>query len=142
MDFLSPRVRFVSLVVRDGDGRGGAGRIVAAFAAAGAKAERRSEWSGTKLVGGTATVLTAPSNAGTAAFLKASSDSLFGWCAPGRPEDLCFLDAAGVALLETVAHERSGTLRLSEADWEAWNRHPLLGGDWRWRDASNDLRPV
>ena len=42
---------------------------------------------------------------------------------------------------ETVAHERIGTLRLSEADWEAWNRHPRLGGDWRWRDASNNLRP-
>ena len=141
VDFLSPRARFVLLVMCDGDGRGRVGRIVDAFAAAGAKAERRSEWPGTRLVGGTATVLTAPSNAGTATFLKASSDSLFGWCAPDRPTDLCFVDARGVAMLETVAHERIGTLRLSEADWEAWNRHPRLGGDWRWRDASNNLRP-
>jgi beta-galactosidase/beta-glucuronidase len=45
------------------------------------------------------------------------------------------------SILETVAHERGGALRLFEADWEAWNRHPRLGGDWRWRDASNNLRP-
>lgn len=76
-----------------------------------------------------------------AKYLATGAPSLFAWCAPDRPEDLAFLDAAGTAVLETVAHERVGTLRLDRFDWDLWNADPHLGGDWRWRDASNNLRP-
>ena len=141
VEFLAARASSVSLVVRDGRLPGRAKKLYEGFLAAGAKAERRGEWPGTRLAEGEATVLVAPLTPVVAKFLATGAPSLFAWCAPDRPEDLAFLDAAGTAVLETVAHERLGTLRLDRFDWDLWNADPHLGGDWRWRDASNNLRP-
>ena len=78
----------------------------------------RSEWPGTRLLGGTAEVLTyrlAPEM--ERIFLAAQG--LCDWQSPALPEDPAFYRADGSLLLGTIAHEDDGFLELSAEEHAA-----------------------
>ena len=87
-----------------------------------------SEWPGTKLFAGMATLreyeLTEPSHL----VLIGAARGLYDWCQPRRPEDLVLWRAEGEPWLVSIAHERDGYLVLSPSEWgEIVERSPRLG---------------
>jgi hypothetical protein len=73
---------------------------------------RTTAWPGTELVGQFAQVDRYPVTAETVGVLKTSVDGLYEWRQPERPEDLCFLDDRGDAILTTIAHGREAWVML------------------------------
>ncbi len=81
------------------------------------------EWPGTKLLEGTATILTYDNTPAVLEALLTSSDHLYGWVHPSLPEDLSFLRLDGSPLLTTVAHERDGYLDLTTDEYRALGQY-------------------
>jgi hypothetical protein len=77
--------------------------------------ELRSSWPGTILLNSSARVVEYPATKHTIHCIQTASDSLFQWLQPERPEDLFAIgDTDYEFLLETVSHERFGTVRVPE----------------------------
>jgi hypothetical protein len=74
------------------------------------------EWPGTKIFGGTATVLRYNYVHGCAEILKQATNRLYGWTQGVLPEDLCLLRDDGDPWLVTITHEHEGYLRLSHEE--------------------------
>ena len=75
-----------------------------------------SEWPGTKLLGAGAgaTVYYYRFTSESAAVLKNITSSLYSWCQPKLPEDLCFLRIDQSPWLVSIAHEQDSYLELTE----------------------------
>jgi hypothetical protein len=73
----------------------------------------RSEWPGTKLLEGTATVYRFEVRPVILSALQDSVGGLYDWTQP-LPEDLCLLRRDGTPLLVTIAHERDAYLDLAQ----------------------------
>lgn len=52
----------------------------------------------------------------TGALLKEAASSLYDWCQPVLPEDLCFLRPNGEAAVTTIAHEHEALLTLTSEE--------------------------
>lgn len=82
------------------------------------KVETR-EWPGTVLSEGfTGVLYRFRVDDGSVEFLRHAAPSLYAWCAPARPDDLCFYRADGSTLLTSTTHEREGDLRLSQTEFD------------------------
>ena len=77
------------------------------------KQEITSNWPGTVLIGGKATVHTHTLNEKTAELLITVASSLYDWQEPNLPEDLCFLKKSSPWLV-TTSHEKDGYFDLTE----------------------------
>jgi hypothetical protein len=77
---------------------------------------RSSKWPGTELLIDGAEVVYFRLSPDSAKILQSAAQSLYDWCQPELPEDLCFLLEDREPWLITIAHERDGYLRLNE--WE------------------------
>ena len=77
-----------------------------------------SEWPGTRLLQGSATVYRYHLTDGCAETLKRATHHLYGWLHPNLPEDLCFIRDDGSPWLVSIAHERDSYLQLSAAEVE------------------------
>lgn len=80
---------------------------------------RASEWPGTQLLGGEASIWRAPVTDKLVEILVRASDSLYGWQQPQLPEDLAFLRTDGSTVLGTVAHEEDGWLELADQEYSS-----------------------
>lgn len=93
---------------------------------------RTSRWPGTRLLGSRADVIRYSIDAARTGVLSRSR-SLFGWCAPQLPEDLCFYKSDGSSAIVTVAHEHQAWF--FDDDWltllpaTAGARHEHLSHD-------------
>lgn len=72
-----------------------------------------SEWPGTTLLNGVASVYYYDFGVECAEALKEVTDSLYSWEQPNLPEDLCLLRANTEPWLVSISHERDGYVRLS-----------------------------
>ena len=77
-----------------------------------------SDWPGTRLVGVSATVRRYKLSADSARAL-ATTDALFAWQSPARPEDLAFYAPDGRCWLGSTSHERDAFVTLDEGDLAA-----------------------
>jgi hypothetical protein len=77
--------------------------------------QESSEWPGTRLLRGAATVVTFDLNRESQALLK-SVRRLYGWQQPQWPEDLCLLRGDGSTWLGSTAHEEDAFLELDEGE--------------------------
>jgi hypothetical protein len=75
-----------------------------------------TEWPGTKLLGGTATLREYDLSEASAAILARAVEGLYDWCQPERPEDLIFWRASGAPWLVSIAHERDAYLEVTPAE--------------------------
>jgi hypothetical protein len=90
------------------------------------KAEARSEWPGTQLIGHTATVYRYRVDEAFIGALRACSNGLYEWQHPHRPEDLAFLNRDGRPVLTSIAHERDGYIELLAEELALLERHPRV----------------
>jgi hypothetical protein len=74
-----------------------------------------TEWPGTRLISGTATVFSYGVSDFLCKALQESADALYDWQQPELPEDLCFTRADGTAVLTTVSHECDAFLDIDAA---------------------------
>jgi len=74
-----------------------------------------SEWPGTRLLKGTAALLTFDLNRESLLLLR-SVPGLYSWQQPDLPEDLCLLRADGTPWLVSISHENDAYLNLEEAE--------------------------
>lgn len=72
----------------------------------------KSEWPGTKLFRGTATIYQYRLNKETITLLINSASGLYSWVQPDYPEDLCLLRPDGTPWLVTISYERDGYFEL------------------------------
>jgi hypothetical protein len=76
-------------------------------------AERRcSQWPGTELTSGEATVISLRFDESCAAELGRAVQGLLDWLHPDAPEDLSLLRGDGSEVLATIAHERDAYMEL------------------------------
>jgi len=75
-----------------------------------------SEWPGTKLLGGTATLREYELSEASAAILGRVAEGLYDWCQPARPEDLVLWRASDGPWLVTIAHERDAYFEVTAAE--------------------------
>jgi hypothetical protein len=80
------------------------------------KQEVVTEWPGTKLTLGTATVFRYQLTSDLIDYLKNEANRLFEWQQPERLEDPCFLRQDGTTLLTTIAHENDAYFELTEEE--------------------------
>lgn len=73
----------------------------------------KSEWPGTKLLRGTATVYQYRLNKESIIFLINSVNSLYSWVQPDFPEDLCLLRDNGDPWLVTISYEKDSYFELT-----------------------------
>jgi len=100
--------------------------------------ETRSSWPGTRLIRHTAMIHVYMCSPGLADKMCQLSPGLFGWIAPARPEDPCFMMASGRNLLTSISHEKEAYMSLSSPEVVALQEQcpslfPLLvleGPDW------------
>jgi hypothetical protein len=78
-----------------------------------------SEWPGTQLLGGTATVYQYHLSEKAVVLLGEMAQGLFSWVQPYLPEDLCLLRANGEPWIVSISHESDGYLKLSASEKEA-----------------------
>ena len=104
------------LVTRPGLGMSAEGRdLVSALLSFQGNERSASEWPGTDLGRGSATVLSFEVHDQSLALLR-PAPGLYSWRQPHRPEDLCFLRADGSTWLASIAHESDAFLELEEAE--------------------------
>lgn len=77
---------------------------------------RLSEWPGTRLLDGLATVVEFDLTSESLGFLLAAAGGLYSWTQPELPEDLCLLRTDGTPWLATIAHERDGYFEFSDEE--------------------------
>jgi hypothetical protein len=105
------------LVVRDRAGLRPAGReLLSALRPALIAETVSSEWPGTRLLSGTATLRRFQLNTASAALLTGAAESLYDWVQPALPEDLCLLRPDGTPWIVTIAPERDAYFELSLAE--------------------------
>lgn len=75
-----------------------------------------SEWPGTKLLGGTASLFEYELCEASAAILGRAADGLYDWCQPGKPEDLVLWRASDGPWLVSIAHERDAYFEISSTE--------------------------
>jgi hypothetical protein len=77
-----------------------------------------SEWPGTSLLDGRATLREYDLLEATAAILARAAEGLYDWCQPSRPEDLVFWRRSDGPWLVTIAHERDAYFEMTRAERE------------------------
>jgi len=75
-----------------------------------------SEWPGTSIQGGVATVLCYTYNSQCVNILKMFTKALYEWLDPEFPQDLCLLRSDGSSWLVSIAHEKDGYFYLTEVE--------------------------
>jgi hypothetical protein len=88
--------------------------------------DEKSEWPGTILHRGTATVTKYKLNNETLKLLASAVNGLYSWKQPDFPEDLCFLRQDGSPWLVTITYEEDGYLELT--DKESEDLHQVIPG--------------
>jgi hypothetical protein len=78
----------------------------------------KSEWPGTKLLNGTATVFQYKLTTETASLLINFVKNIFSWIQPDFPEDLSFIRENGNPWLVTISHEKDAYFLLSHKEKE------------------------
>ena len=73
-----------------------------------------SEWPGTKLLKGTATLYRYNLNKDSASQLIDSNKSLYSWAQPDFPEDLCLIRADNTSWLASISYEKDGYFELTK----------------------------
>jgi hypothetical protein len=79
--------------------------------------EEVSEWPGTKLTSGTATVMRYRLAPECVRILKTTVESIYEWAQPDMPEDLCFLRVGGDPYFGSITHERDCFFVLSDVEY-------------------------
>lgn len=86
-----------------------------------------SEWPGTQLLGGTATLREFDLSEVTAGMLGAAANGLYEWCQPGHPEDLVLWRSNANPWLVSIAHERDAYLCVTPSELrDLLERRPKL----------------
>lgn len=75
-----------------------------------------TEWPGTRLLRGKATIVRLPATAEVVEVLREASRGLYSWSHPNLPEDLFFLGEDGSVLLGSIAHEKDAFMTLSDGE--------------------------
>lgn len=78
----------------------------------------KSEWPGTKLFSGTATVYQYKLNKESIRLLISCAKSLYSWTQPDSPEDLCLLRTDHTPWLVTIGYERDGYFEITSKEKE------------------------
>jgi hypothetical protein len=88
-----------------------------------------SEWPGTTLRSGEATLYQFAFSRAAAFVLSENVDGLYDWAQPSRLEDLTLFRHTGEPWLVSIAHERDGYMMLSSDEHQAISAsHPSLAG--------------
>ena len=116
LDHARSGCEYALLVVREEDWPpgGSSATAIEALSPFLVSSEKRSEWPGTVLIAGTATVFNYKLTDDSVGVLKREAEGLYDWSAPELPEDLCLLRADLSPWLVSIAHERDGYLQLSD----------------------------
>ena len=75
--------------------------------------KEKSEWPGTKLLRGTATVYQYVLNEESTILLIDSNNSLYSWVQPDFPEDLCLIRTDNTSWFVSTTYERDGYFELA-----------------------------
>lgn len=117
LDYCNAHAQIVLLVLREADWIEHSARaFLEQFRSILISQEQSTDWPGTRLTSGTATIFRYHITPDLIDHLKAKVEGLYEWQQPERLEDLCFLREDGTALLATIAHENDAYLELTSEE--------------------------
>jgi hypothetical protein len=118
IDYCSIHARCVLLVIRDADWiEPSINSFMEKFQVALISREQATEWPGTKLLSGTATVFRYNITPDMVKYLKTEVDGLYEWKQPKQLEDISFIRHDASTLLATIAHENDAYMELTSQEY-------------------------
>jgi len=118
LDYCNAHASVVLLVLREVDWiETSAHTFLEQFQSTLISQEQATDWPGTRLTAGTATVFRYHITSDLINHLKTDVEGLYEWQQPERLEDLCFLREDGTTLLATITHENDAYLELSSEEY-------------------------
>lgn len=117
LDYCNAHAQIVLLVLREVDWiEPPAREFLERFRSILISQEQATEWPGTRLTSGTATIFRYHITSDLIDYLKTTVEGLYEWQQPECLEDLCFLRQDGTPLLVTIAHENDAYLELTSEE--------------------------
>jgi len=117
LDYCNAHAQIVLLVLREVDWIETPARaFLEQFRSILISQEQATEWPGTRLTSGTATIFRYHITSDLIDYLKTKVEGLYEWQQPERLEDLCFLRQDETTLLATIAHENDAYLELTSEE--------------------------
>jgi hypothetical protein len=126
---MSECAALVQVVVRDDISLSEAAQaLLSELQLHGAAVRRVTEWPGTQLLQGEASLVQLRTSSASAELVSHAAKSLYAWVQPNLPEDLAFLRLDGSPMLFVTAHECDAGLSLTAEEAQALDR---CFPDWR-----------